>query len=299
LLPKRRLGGDDWYDAFALPDGRLGFSIGRIAERGVRVAGAGKMVRQSLREAAERADSPADVLERANAAIATGTDPLVATALFGTLDPPSSTVTYAVAAHPPPVLAMPGFGTEVLPAGGNRLGMTEAVGAVNWTFTLTPGSVLALHTGAEPIRSIEQAAALVLSPADEAARDFYFEFSAIPFAVPIVRHALHRYAGRLGLDDERRFALVTAVGEAMANAVEHAYDGKIGTVRLRVVSADDAFVATVEDFGHWKAARTDDERGRGLPLMRALADAVEIRVDQHCTTISLRWGPGRVTIKAR
>jgi anti-sigma regulatory factor (Ser/Thr protein kinase) len=299
MLPKRRLGGGEWYDAFTLPDGRVGFSIGCNAGS-VRAGGAGGLVPQSLRDAAAWADSPADVLERTNAALAKRAEPPLGTALFGTLDPRSSTVTYAVAAHPPPVLTMPGFGTEVLPAGGNGLGTAEAVGAANWTFTLTPGSMLARYTGAEPARSIENAAALVLSPLDEAAaHDFYFEFSAIPFAVPIVRHALHRFAGRLGLGDERRFALVTAVGEAMANAVEHAYDGTIGTVRLRVASDADSFVATIEDFGRWKAAQTGDERGRGLPLMRALADAVEIRIDQRCTTISLRWAAQGVTVKAR
>jgi anti-sigma regulatory factor (Ser/Thr protein kinase) len=221
-------------------------------------------------------------------------------------------------------------GAYLLPAGGIPLGIADAVGAANWTFTLPPGSLLALYTdglteyrrdvlegeaqlmlalereladGRPSARSLlgrvfafdentDDAAALIVTaaPDDGPAGEFYYEFSAIPFAVPLVRRALRHYAQRLRLDDERTFALITAVGEAMANAVEHAYDGTAGNVRVRVAQDDGAFVATIEDFGRWKPARKREERGRGLPLMRALADAVEIRTDQQCTTLSLRWG---------
>jgi serine/threonine-protein kinase RsbW len=108
--------------------------------------------------------------------------------------------------------------------------------------------------------------------------------------VPLVRHALRRYAERLELGPDRTFALVGSVGEAMANAVEHAYSGQTGNVRVRVTNAGGALNATIEDFGRWKPAHKRDERGRGLPLMRALADGVEIRTNHVCTTIALRWG---------
>jgi anti-sigma regulatory factor (Ser/Thr protein kinase) len=44
---------------------------------------------------------------------------------------------------------------------------------------------------------------------------------------------------------------------------------------------------TVEDDGRWKQAQKREERGRGLPLMRALMDGVEIRTNQSHTTIKL------------
>jgi len=105
--------------------------------------------------------------------------------------------------------------------------------------------------------------------------------------VPIVRRSLDRFAARLGLDDDRRFALLTATGEAIANAVEHAYRGSPGLVRLEAQAGDEALTITVEDEGKWKPAQRREERGRGLPLMRALMDAVEIRTHQARTEVRL------------
>lgn len=327
---KEAVVGGDWYDAFTLPDGRVAFSIGDVAGHGLQAAIVVGEVRQTVRAAALTADSPAEVLERANAMVNMRAEPVMVTTIFGTLDPATSTVTYASAGHPAPVMVTEDLRAELLPGGGVPLGIADAVGAANWTFTLPPGSLLALYTdglieyrrdvlegeayllralerelaeGRPSARSLlgrifafdentDDAATLIVAtaPDDGALPDFYYEFSAIPFAVPMVRGALRQYAHRLNLDDERTFALITAVGEAMANAVEHAYDGTGGNVRVRVSHDGGVFVATIEDFGRWKPAQKREERGRGLPLMRALADAVEIRTDQQCTTLSLRWG---------
>jgi anti-sigma regulatory factor (Ser/Thr protein kinase) len=101
---------------------------------------------------------------------------------------------------------------------------------------------------------------------------------------------------RLGLDEDRTYSLITAVGEAMANAVEHAYPSRPGIVRLRVWTNDKTLHATIEDDGRWKQAQKRDERGRGLPLMRALMDGVEIRTNQQHTTISLTMAVGNAAI---
>jgi anti-sigma regulatory factor (Ser/Thr protein kinase) len=222
---------------------------------------------------------------------------------------------------------------ERLPSGGIPLGIADSIDATDWSFTIPPGAYLALYTDgliehskdvlegeqqlveamraeilercAAPALSVmrrvfgekknsDDAAALFVATSDEARSDFAFDFSAIPLAVPIVRRTLSRYAKRLGLDEDRTYALITAVGEAMANAVEHAYSEQPGIVRLRVTSTGEALKATIEDDGRWKQAQKRDERGRGLPLMRALMDGVEIRTNQSHTTISLTlaWARG-------
>ena len=66
-----------------------------------------------------------------------------------------------------------------------------------------------------------------------------------------------------------------------------AYSACPGIVRLRVKNADDALHVSIEDDGRWKQAQKRDERGRGLPLMRALMDGVEIRTNQFHTAIHL------------
>ena len=115
---------------------------------------------------------------------------------------------------------------------------------------------------------------------------FGFTFSALPMAVPLVRRSLERFAHGVGLDDDHRFSLLTAVGEAVANAVEHAYVGPPGLVRVHA-HAGESLVVTIEDEGKWKPAQRRDERGRGLPLMRALMDGVEIRTHQARTVVRL------------
>ena len=229
---------------------------------------------------------------------------------------------------------------ERLPTGGIPLGIAPTIDATDWSFTIPPGAYLAFYTdgliehskdvieGEEQLveamraeivdrsdapalslmrrvfgerKNSDDAAALFVATSDEPRNDFIFDFSAIPLAVPIVRRTLTRYAARLGLDEDRNYALITAVGEAMANAVEHAYTGKPGIVRLRVANINGTLHATIEDDGRWRQAQKRDERGRGLPLMRALMDGVEIRTNQSHTTISLTmsWnGHPAVTLSA-
>jgi anti-sigma regulatory factor (Ser/Thr protein kinase) len=318
--------GGDWYDAFTLPDGRIALSIGDVAGHGLRAAIVMGEVRQAFRAAALNPTSPSVVLERANTIVNMRQNPIMVTAIFGIIDPATATITYAAAGHPAPVIALPCLLVERLPTGGIPLGIADAIDATDWSFTIPPGAYLAFYTdgliehshdvieGEEMLveamraeivdrsetpalslmrrvfgdrKNSDDAATLFVATDDAPKSDFLFEFSAIPLAVPIVRRTLHRYATRLGLDEDHAYALITAVGEATATAVEHAYPERPGLVRLRVAGADGTLHATIEDDGRWKQAQKREERGRGLPLMRALMDGVEIRTNQSHTTITL------------
>ncbi|GAC1579134.1 MAG: hypothetical protein NVS3B7_13000 [Candidatus Elarobacter sp.] len=329
--------GGDWYDAFRLPDGRIAFSIGDVAGHGLRAAIVMGEVRQAFRAAALNPNSPSLVLERANTIVNMRANPVMVTAIFGIVDPRDGTVTYASAGHPAPVLALPCGVAHLLPKDGLPLGIVDEVGATDWTFTLPPGALFALYTdglieysrdviegearlldamrasvatgSAEPARALLQrvfatrgntddVAALTVAVADVPANTFTYTFSALPMAVPIVRRSLDRFAQRLGIEDEGRFSLLTAVGEAIANAVEHAYLGSPGLVRVQAEAADGLLVISVEDEGKWKPAQRRDERGRGLPLMRALMDAVEIRTHQARTEVRLTMAMSEGRISA-
>jgi anti-sigma regulatory factor (Ser/Thr protein kinase) len=323
--------GGDWYDAFRLPDGRIAFSIGDVAGHGLRAAIVMGEVRQAFRAAALNPVSPSLVLERANTIVNMRANPVMVTAIFGIVDPRDATVTYASAGHPAPILALPGGSVALLPKDGVPLGIVDEVGATDWTFTVPPGAQLALYTdglieydrdvvqgeetlldaarksvvfGAkEPAQDLlrrvfdarvntDDVAALVISASDAPADRFTFAFSAVPMAVPIARRSLQRFLVGLGYDEEARFAILTAAGEAIANAVEHAYPDAPGTVRLQAHVRDDALAIFVEDDGQWKPAQRREERGRGLPLMRALMDAVEIRTHQARTEVRLTIAVG-------
>ncbi len=318
--------GGDWYDAFRIPDGRIAFSIGDVAGHGLRAAIVMGEVRQAFRAAALNPNSPSLVLERANTIVNMRANPVMVTAIFGVADPRDGTVTYASAGHPAPVLALPGGAVQVLPKDGVPLGILDRVDASDWTFTLPPGAVFTLYTDglieysrdviegerrlvsavregianadAEPARALvrrvfatgdntDDVATLTVAAVDVQAESFVFTFTALPMAVPLVRRSLERYAQGLGLDADRRFAVLTATGEALANAVEHAYLGPPGLVRVHAEEVDGVLHVVVEDDGKWKPAQRRDERGRGLPLMRALMDGVEIRTHQARTEVRL------------
>ena len=318
--------GGDWYDVFDLPDGRTAFSIGDVAGHGLHAAVIMGEVRQAFRAAAVNPKSPSLVLERANTIVNMRHDTAIVTAIFGILDRSTSTVTYAVAGHPAPILATRYGVAQILPARGIPLGVAESVLTHDWTFTLPPGSLFALYTdgliehsrdleagerelldairaeivspGDDPAKGIvgrifaeransDDVAALVLSVDDDAPERFHFDFSALPLAVPLLRRSLAHFLTQQGVTENDRYAILLAVGEAAANAVEHAYLIDPGLVSVRAERDGDTLIVDVNDGGRWKPVERRDERGRGIKIMRALMDRIEIRTMQAETNVRL------------
>lgn len=104
---------------------------------------------------------------------------------------------------------------------------------------------------------------------------------------------------RLGAD--RSNDVLLAVNEALANAAEFAYVGaaRRGTVDLSATYDDaaDTLAVTVNDRGRWRQKRAEPAvvppqpqvRGRGIPLMRALADRLTIDRTPAGTHVTLVW----------
>lgn len=114
---------------------------------------------------------------------------------------------------------------------------------------------------------------------------------ARPGQLPGLRRALRRWLRQAGVNEHDSTSVLVAVGEATSNAVEHAYvDTDTGLVRLTVrLGADDVLSLEVIDTGRWRAASSHcQHRGRGLPLMRATMEVVEVRSDQDGTTVRMR-----------
>ncbi|CAN7604877.1 ATP-binding protein [Mycolicibacterium frederiksbergense] len=98
------------------------------------------------------------------------------------------------------------------------------------------------------------------------------------------------------LDPEKSSDVLLAVYEALANAAEFAYVGapQPGPMHVRADYDDDAAVltVTVTDEGHWRANDNDINdvaRGRGIPLMHALADRADIDATAAGTEVRLQW----------
>ncbi|OBH67343.1 anti-sigma regulatory factor [Mycobacterium mantenii] len=97
------------------------------------------------------------------------------------------------------------------------------------------------------------------------------------------------------LDDDRFNDLLLAVNEAIANAAEFAYveAAERGTVDVRAAYDGDTLAVIVDDRGRWRQKKPvqyqQQMRGRGIPLMVALADDVAIDRTPQGTRVTLTW----------
>jgi anti-sigma regulatory factor (Ser/Thr protein kinase) len=321
--------GGDWYDAFALPDGRVAISMGDVAGHGLEAATVMGEIRQAMRTISVSEDSPASVLQHVNDVLSLRRGIGMVTAIFAYYQPDVRELTYAVAGHPPPILTISDGFSGFLPGGGMPLGVDPLIEAVDWTLTLPPRSCIVFYTdgmteysrdvlaGEEKLlnaslRAFEDdpenpaialqervfdaatnrddAATLTLACTPGPVPDS-MRFSAIPLAAPMTRALLHRFCDEYDIDEGRRFALITAVGEAIANAVEHAYRGEHpGHLYVRTSVDEQNITVEVEDHGRWRPFQRRDERGRGIVLMHELMDRVRITSAQNRTVISLTLG---------
>jgi anti-sigma regulatory factor (Ser/Thr protein kinase) len=111
-----------------------------------------------------------------------------------------------------------------------------------------------------------------------------------------VREALIAFSVLHGVAPLDLEALLFAVGEALANAVEHAHSR--GDIEI-FASLDDAeLMATVVDYGRGFSIVPNEvralpdglcERGRGIPIMQRFVDAVSVEsIPDGGTTVTLR-----------
>ncbi|MEE6178244.1 ATP-binding protein [Mycobacterium sp. 050134] len=109
----------------------------------------------------------------------------------------------------------------------------------------------------------------------------------------------HWLGGHFSLGAERFNDVLLAVNEAIANAAEFAYVGaaRPGTLDVNATydAGSDALVVAVNDHGRWRtkvpqpAGGRQEFRGRGIPLMEALADELTIDRTPHGTRVTLTW----------
>jgi anti-sigma regulatory factor (Ser/Thr protein kinase) len=112
-----------------------------------------------------------------------------------------------------------------------------------------------------------------------------------------IRRELAEWLGQnLLLDAEKSSDVLLAVYEALANAAEFAYVAapQPGPMHVRAAYDDAACVltVTVTDEGLWRSNDKDVKdiaRGRGIPLMRALADRADIDSTAAGTEVRLQW----------
>jgi serine/threonine-protein kinase RsbW len=112
-----------------------------------------------------------------------------------------------------------------------------------------------------------------------------------------MRQEFSVWLGRFfALDPTLASDMVLAVNEAVANAAEFAYSAVERPGAMHLLADYDTgsavLTVTVTDEGAWRlkdAEKAHISRGRGIPLMRALADRTTIDSTPNGTRVCLQW----------
>jgi serine phosphatase RsbU (regulator of sigma subunit)/anti-sigma regulatory factor (Ser/Thr protein kinase) len=320
-----RLGGD-WFDAFSLPGGRLGMTIGDVSGRGFHAAALMGQLRSGLRAYATDRASPAEVVERLNNLLRQLEPGRNATLLYLVLDPQDGSLTLSGAGHPPPLLMGAAGGAEFLELPGSvPLGAVRYARYQDTTARLDPGATLLLFTDGvverpgEPLdvgleRLRQAAAALDRRPASlcdslldtmlpgGAERDdvALLVIRALPLSdplelrlpadvdtIPPLRRVLGRWLREAEATTVEIEEISLACSEACANAIEHAYAPGPAALEVHAtISEAGDAVISVRDYGSWRPAR-GSHRGRGMILMKGLMDSVDVNAGDGGTTVRL------------
>ncbi len=322
-----RIGGD-WYDVLQLANGRLTFVIGDVVGRGVHAASVMAEIRTALRAYLIEGHRLAHVMALLNDLLVSMGSSRSATAALLELDPDHAMLETVSAGHPPAVLAGPdGLPTFLEPAQGMLLGIRAGVQYVTRRYPFPPGSVLLLYTdglverrgealdeGLGRLRGAVRTAAAGedSSFADRVYRALIGEASSLEDDIALLaieslplgheiemtldadtsvlvglRRTVGRWLASADAGEEELFDIALATSEAAANAIEHAYGARRATFSVRCERDGPNVCVTVADSGRWRETATFT-RGRGLAIMRALVDTVDVQRAKAGTTVTLR-----------
>lgn len=294
--------GGDWYDAFALADGRVALTVGDVVGSGVEAAAAMGQLRTVLAALAPY-HAPDALLEQLDDYLAPSSPTAFVTLCYAIYDPSSGVLEYASAGHPS-ILAVTPAGevrrfdaAQTAPLLG-RPRRRRRVARVE----LEPGTLLLLYSdglierrgerldvGLERLEatvagmarlSVEDACASAMGMLEGglngddvvvlAARvtlasptGLRAVFPADPAELVGVRRSIRSWLG--ALDRRPREApVLIAIGEVCSNAIEHAYGaGDRGQVELRVdLTPAGSLDVCVRDRGVFRS-RSEADRTRG------------------------------------
>ena len=150
--------GGDWYDAIALPDGRVVVSIGDVTGRGLTAAVIMGRMRQAVETLATYESDPVRLLDAADRVLRRAHPDAIVTALVGVVDPGARTLAYATAGHPAPVVRAPDGLLRQLPGRGLPLGLREGREQPATTVVLPQSSLVVFFTDGlvESTRDIDE-----------------------------------------------------------------------------------------------------------------------------------------------
>jgi PAS domain S-box-containing protein len=140
--------GGDWYDAFAMPDGRLAIVVGDVTGRGIRAASAMGQLRTLTRAFALGGDgqrTPGEALTLLNRHQLALDDEQLFTIVYAILDPERLTITWASGGHPPLLIRAADGACRYVHGGNGLMGVEENI-YETFEQSIGPGSTIVLYT---------------------------------------------------------------------------------------------------------------------------------------------------------
>jgi anti-sigma regulatory factor (Ser/Thr protein kinase) len=324
-VPPLEIGGD-WYDVLPVGDHRIGIVVGDCVGRGLPAAAIMGQLRSSARALLLTGAEPAVLLEQLDSAASLIPNAYCTTVFLAILDTESGVLQYSNAGHMPAILAA-GSGTTVLtdarsvPLAVRRDGPRPQASHVlpqgSTLMVFTDGLVERKHESIDdgiaraadvlidtmrlPLDAVADALLGELAPAagydDDVAMVIYrhelvplrIESDATADKLAGIRRRLAGWLRAADVPDELAADIVLVVNEACTNSVEHAYRGhSVGTLLLEVDAVEREVYARISDWGSWKKpAVNPGYGGRGLILIRAISDSVELDCTPAGTTIDI------------
>ena len=317
--------GGDWYDAVRRSDGIVHVTVGDVAGHGVTAAVLMGQLRNAFRAHAYEHTSPAAVLKRMlrhvdddemATALCLTLDPYTQELTYASAGHPPSLLVdgdAAVVSRLGLALAPPlGYvqasaireATVELPAGATLVAYTDGlVERRGWSID-TGIDLLASVLGsssslaAEPLadRIFEEVAPRIGSADDiallivrllEVPHRMDIEIPGDPAGMVGLRRRLRTWLELRGLAEDERDDAILAISEACNNAIEHAYHSEPGFIHLLLEHREGTLAMRIEDRGGWHPTAPSFERGRGIPLMRAVMDMTTIEHDERGTCVTL------------
>jgi anti-sigma regulatory factor (Ser/Thr protein kinase) len=255
-------------------------------------------------------------------------DTEMATLVYAVLDPSAGTIAWVNAGHLPPLLldgdGEPGFleGPRAVPLGvlpnavykANKREVPPGASLLLYTDGLVERSGESIDQGLErlheaatgagdDVERLCQSLLARLVPEGATTDDvallaihtlplgdrFLLELPSDPSRLAGMRALLRRWLRHAGSSEEEVMEILAAAGEAAANAIEHAHDGSDRPLQLEAGLNDGEVEISVRDHGRWvERDAGNGERGRGLQVMRALMDLVEVTPTPEGTTVRMR-----------
>jgi anti-sigma regulatory factor (Ser/Thr protein kinase) len=113
---------------------------------------------------------------------------------------------------------------------------------------------------------------------------------AAPEGVPRARAIVREFASDLRLDRATTWELMLATTEAFANAVEHGHACEPRGIFLRAEAGDGQVDVEISDCGGCfptarRSSKTRGEGGRGMPIIAAIMDQLEVVPDTGRTRV--------------